>query len=287
MKPVVLYAFWGRRGNIELQLPLIRRILDENPNVEFHGWNLARQHVDYFYIKSLPGGDRMHIHNEFFRTRPHRSGYNMVYNHYTHPTYQNTLFVKIDDDIVFMETDKFSDFMKTVEENPDTVISAQVINNGACSRTQPVCREFEETGTRLLDWHLHNWTAELSHKCFFDNWRDMLTEPAELHETEDWLSINFIGYNYQIAKKIASLISTPSPREISGRTFGPRDRIGDEGAVNMLPRAIYTGFTCSHLSFGPQNLTVHQIEQWREQYAKMGEEYLKEDDAVLLGDQAV
>lgn len=286
MKPVILYTFWGRRGNVELQLPLIQRILDENPNVQFHAWNLARQHVDYFYIKTITG-DRITVHNEFFRTRPHRNGYNMVYQHYTHATYQNTLFVKIDDDVIFMETGKFADFVKTIEENPDTVISAQVINNGACAPTQPIWPEYLSHGDRLLDWHLHRWTAELAHQCFFDHWRDILDETPELIRTEDWLSINAIGYNYELGKTITERLATPSPRHISGRDFNARDKVGDEGAVNMSPRAIYTGFVCSHLSFGPQNLTVPQVEQWREQYRKIGSEYLKEENAVLLGDQAV
>jgi hypothetical protein len=286
MKPVIMYAFWGRRGNVELQLPLIQRILEENPNVQFHAWNLARQPVDYFFIKTITG-NRITVHNQFFRTRPHRNGYNMVYQHYTHINYQNALFVKIDDDVIFMQTGKFVDFVNAVEENPNTVISAQVINNGACAKTQPIWHEFTSRGSRLLDWHLHQWTAELAHGCFFDHWRDMLNEPSELVPTDDWLSINFIGYTYEMGKIITARLGTSSPLEISGRTFNARDRVGDEGAVNMSPRAVYTGFTCAHLSFGPQNLTVDQVDQWRQKYGRIGEEYLKEEYAVLLGDQAV
>lgn len=286
MKPVILYTFWGRRENVDLQLPLIRRILSEHPEVQFHAWNLARQHVDYFYIKTI-AGDRITVHNQFFRTRPHRNGYNMVYQHYTHANYQNAIFVKIDDDVIFLQTGRFDEFIKCIEENPNTVISAQVINNGACARTQPIWREFEATGDRLLDWHLHRWTAELAHGCFFEHWRDMLTESAELIPTDDWLSINCIGYNYEMGKMISDRLSTTAPREIAGRMFTPRDRVGDEGSVNMSQRAIFTGFTCAHLGFGPQNLTVAQVAQWREQYGNIGTEYLKEENDVLLGDQAV
>jgi hypothetical protein len=286
MKPVILYSFWGRRGNIELQLPLIQRILAEHPEVQFHAWNLARQHIDYFYIKTI-AGDRITVHNQFFRTRPHRSGYNMVYEHYTHASYQNAIFVKIDDDVIFLETDKFSEYIAAIQDNPNTVISAQVINNGACARMQPIWREFEATGDRLLDWHLHRRTAELAHGCFFEHWHEMLNDSPELIPTEDWLSINCIGYTYEMGKIISARLGTPSPRFISGRTFGPRDRVGDEGAVNISPRAIYTGFTCAHLSFGPQNLTVDQVNQWRELYGRIGTEYLKEEDGALFGHQAM
>ena len=41
-----MFCFGGRRANMELQLPFVRRILDEHTDVEYHLWNLARNAED-------------------------------------------------------------------------------------------------------------------------------------------------------------------------------------------------------------------------------------------------
>jgi len=104
----------------------------------------------------------------------------------------------------------------------------------------------------------------------------MVGQPVKLIKTRDWLSINTIGYDWRMVRKIARRVGTPSPGDIAGRSFTPSTKIGDEGMVNMLQRLIFQGFLTAHLSFGPQHthLTDAQLSLWRKRYAAIGQQYL-------------
>lgn len=273
-----MYSFWGRRPNIELQLPFIRRILAENPNAEFHAFNLARDRSDYFYLTNFFNNPepRITIHQEFFHTRPHWLGYHEVYRYFTFTEFRDCVFVKFDDDVVFMQTDRFGALIDAVQANPGTIVSADVINNGACSVHQPgLCERFEATGIRLLDWHLHAATAAMAHQHFFQRGPRLLRQKPKLIPTEDWLSINMIGYDWRTAVTLGEIIGTRSPAMIAGRGYRPdRDRLGDEGAANTLPRAILHGFSAAHLSFGPQQVDILQLQAWREAYKRIADAHL-------------
>lgn len=265
----ILYAFWGRRRFVELQLPFIRRILDEHPNVEFHGWNLARDALDAAYIRSLSG--EFTIRDEFYQ---HHDGWNNVWREYAKPEYSDCLFVKIDDDDVFVETDRFGNFLRAVEENPDTIISAQVINNGASTLTLPeVYRQFERFGIPLLDVHMSNRYAELSHEYFFE-YRP-LGGNVELVPAESWVSINWIGFHYKVGRRIAEGVGSLSPRQIFDRTWEPGTVLGDEGAANLEKLAVLRGFKVAHVSYGPQGITDDQLDRWLPLYESAGRNYLE------------
>jgi hypothetical protein len=272
---VVVWSFWGRRPNIELQLPLIERLTSENENVQFHGWNLARLRTDNWFVRCV-SGQRITIHNEYYNHRPRWLTYNDVYRYYSTPEWRDHLFVKIDDDVVFFQTGRFQEFLKAVDANPGSVVSADVINNGACARHQPgVWSEFAMLGVPQLDWHKHESTAQIAHEHFFANWRETLTQPMQVVPTEDWLSINMIGYDWQANAKIAEQVGKLSPPLIADRCFGPKDTVGDEGSANMLPRKIVKGFTAAHLTFGPQDPSPVTLQEWRDQYGRIGRDYLE------------
>jgi hypothetical protein len=65
-----------------------------------------------------------------------------------------------------------------------------------------------------------------------------------------------------------------SPSVIAGRTIRFPSRIGDEGAVNMLPRLICQGFLAVHLGFGPQDPTQEQYALWRKRYSELIDRYI-------------
>lgn len=273
-EPTIFFMFAGRRGNLEVNLPLIRRILDDNPNVEFHLWNLARVPSDTKYIHSISGERIVQC------KLPGRAGYrylNHVWKHYADPRYGKYRFVKIDDDVVFLETERFGAFLDAIESNPDVVVSANTVNNGACTRFTPeLWKGFTDLDIPLLDVHESNAYATMAHEYFLDNWSDLLEQPVNVTQTEDWLSINLVGMHWSMLSKVTALIGTRSPREIAGRFWRPSDRVGDEGAVNMLPRAVVQGFTVSHLGFGPQKLTEQQEGDWRRRYTEVAQKYLED-----------
>lgn len=275
MSECVMFVFGGRKPNVELQMPFVHRILDEHPDLEFHIWNLARDSDDAEYLSSL-SGDRITVRNDFYGGSPWKH-FNSVFAHYARPEYSEKLFVKLDDDVIFIETDRFGAFLEAIRDHPDSVVSAMTINNGAClSEVPPLWRKFLRMGIPRLDVHLHAAFAEVAHQHFFDHADDILDQPLQLVPTEEWLSINMIGYDHQMAIEIASKLGHPSPAHIAGRNFRAKNSIGDEGRVNMLPRKILVGFTVGHLYFGPQaqQLRDDQLDGLRKQYAELGQQYL-------------
>lgn len=271
-KPVIFFMFAGRRGNLEVNLPVIRRILNDNPNVEFHLWNLARVPSDTEYIDSI-SGERIAVCK--LATRAGYRYMSRVWEHYTAPRFAGCRFVKIDDDVVFLEAERFGSFLDAIENNPDIVVSANTVNNGACTPFNTgLWNGFTDLNIPLLDVHQSNAYAEMAHEYFLEHWPDMLEQRVELAQTEDWLSINLIGMHWPMLCNIAGKIGTRSPEWIAGRRWEPGNIVGDEGAVNMFPRSVVRGFVVAHLGFGPQNLTDQQEDGWRSRYAALGKKYL-------------
>jgi hypothetical protein len=106
----------------------------------------------------------------------------------------------------------------------------------------------------------------MAHDYFFTHRKQILAQPVKIIPTEDWLSINMIGYDWAIGCEFAERIGTPSPPLIAGRGFSDRDWLGDEGTANMFPRKIVQGFVAAHLTFAPQYATGEQLEEWWRQY---------------------
>lgn len=274
-----MFCFGGRRANLELQLPFIYDLLEANPDLEYHLWNLARDPADDQYIQELwevntqPRLKVINIHSGSPKPWEH---FGDVYRTYTDKVFEGCNFVKLDDDVVFLETRQFPEFISSVIRNPDKIISAKVINNGACTLTEPeLTQAWRRMRFPLLDVHRKPEYAQMCHDWFFDNWHDVIDQPPAIIDTKDWLSINFIGYNWSMAKTIFDLLGTVPPRVIAGRRYSGRDRVGDEGAVNMLPRAITNHFVAAHLYFGPQVAKMGEaaFDQFRAEYADIGAKY--------------
>ena len=273
-RPVILFLFGGREGNLRINLPIIRRILDDNPQVSFHLWNLARLHADSEFIKSVEG-DRIKVWNQFSGSG---AMYQMprVWHFYTNDRFRDALFVKMDDDVVFVESEKFGAFVDAIEANPDKILSAEVVNNGACTPFMPKLWDgYSKLGITLLEVHESNKCAQLAHRFMFEEWRDLVNRPTSLVEVDTWLSINFIGMTWLTLRQMQGKIGHRCPPCVAGRDFRPGTRIGDEGAANMLYRMVMRGFTAAHLGFGPQNLTEHQEFEWRQDYDEIAWEYLQ------------
>jgi hypothetical protein len=276
-----MYVCAGRRANMELQLPLVRRILDDNPDVEYHVWNFSRLESDREYVKTIAGMGlpRTTVFNEVGPM-----GHNHAYGIYTQPEYKDTIFVKVDDDIVFIETGRFGKFLQAIVAHPGAVISANIVNNGACTPLEPgIWAGFNELGMHLLDVHTTSVFADMAHTYFFDHFDQMIRQPVTLIPSEDWLSVNMIGYNWDVARHLVDTIGTPHPAVLAGRPLkrwqtplpgAPYGIFGCEGAWNTLPKIIMKGFTAAHMSFGPQKATEEQLERWGKNYRQLGEQYL-------------
>lgn len=272
MSRVILFTFYGRRENIELQLPYLRRIIQENPEIEVHLWDLCRNETDHEYVQSITG-ERITVRSDYYGGCAW-TGFNDVWRHYTNRKYADALFVKLDDDVVFIETKRFGTFIDTIDQNRGSVISAKTVNNGASTRLEHgLWKRFTALNIPLLDVHESADYARASHDHFC-NWDMMIGQPIQAFPTDDWLSINLIGMDHPTLCAIADALGTRSPRIISGRDCKQWPQLGDEGAANTLPRLILQGFTASHLSFGPQQIPDTEWSEMRRWYKDVAEEYL-------------
>lgn len=270
----ILFAFYGRRANMDAQLPFLRRITAEHPDVDVHLWNLCRNPHDADHLHTI-SGNRITVRDDHYNPENWWASLDEVWRHYTADTYRDHLFVKIDDDVPFIDTRRFADFLTAIEANPTTIISADVINNGACTHLHPdLWDAFRQLGIPLLGVHESNSYAQAAHRYAHTHLADVLGRPVELVPTSEWLSINLIGLNHRMLSLVARTLGTSSPAHISGRDWPPTFPLGDEGAVNMFRRAILKGFTACHLTFGPQNCTDEQQAEWLSEYAKIGKNYL-------------
>ena len=291
----IVYAFWGRRENVELQLPFIHRILADNPTMEFEGWDLARDPDDSQYLRGLTERDRFRVRTDFYQgDGKAMRGQNGVWRHYAGKEYRDTVFLKLDDDVVFIETEGIPGLIQAATDKPNSVISALIINNGGCTRHIPavwdIFKSLEPTLGKdatpypklasLLAVHRSREYAELCHRWFHTNWRHLTDQTPKLIPCEDWLSINAIAYTHTVGTRIASRIGQPSPeRIVAGR---PQTRLGDEGSANMQKRYIYTGVVCGHLTFGPQiqspanpdGMDTAVLTELRKLYADITRQYL-------------
>ncbi len=261
---------------MDLQIRMMEAVVAANPGLEYYIWNLARNRPDSKYLHNLEPSERVTVRHDFDAVLPWRDNLGKVWRHYTSEEYKDCLFVKLDDDIVFIESARFSDYVQAIDSHRGSVVSANVINNGACCRVQPALWARYQPRS-LLEVHRYKKFAELAHTWFFSNWREMVGAAIEVAETQDWLSINAIGFDWATLNEIVGRIGQPSPRMISGRAFQLGMPIGDEGSVNLLPRMIMRGFTVAHLAFGPQatgGVTEQMLAHWRDNYSKIGREYL-------------
>ena len=287
---VIMFIFGGREANIRLALPYYERILRDNPDTDIHLWDLARNPADSKYMRSITGIDRLTVRTEFTPTNGKASrAQTRVWRYYAGPGYQDCMFFKGDDDLAFLETNRFADFIDTAARYPKHVVSALTVNNGASTPHIPALAQWfldsdiPLRNDSLLDVHLSADYAEACHQWFITNWQTLIDSQG-LIPTTDWVSINAIAMTHSTLQRIARLLDTQHPKVVAGR----QQRIlGDEGAANMQPRIIHKGFIAGHLTFGPQCdpkrperepgvriLTPNELTKFRKGYADIAEQYL-------------
>jgi hypothetical protein len=273
MCSTILYVFAGRKPNLEIAVPFYRRLTELNPDLEIHVWDLARRPEDSEYIRSITG-ERITVRTEFYNPPYTQRGQNRVWKYYAQPDYKDTVFIKTDDDVLFMDTARLPALVNAAENHPGSVVSALTINNGASTPLVPeLWAGFQKLNIPLLDVHLTADYGEMCHRWFFDHWTELTRQPLKLTPTRDWLSINCIAYTYDTGRQIFYRMRRLTGGEIAGRRFG-RHYPGDEGAVNLLPRLILQGVTAAHLTFGPQHLDDGLLAELRKHYADIAHQHL-------------
>ena len=285
MPDVIMFCFAGREPNMRLQLPFIRRILDEHPNIRWDCWNFAgncgiggnRQDSDRDYVASI-SGERIRVINDHGPMQ-----HNEAYRYYaSNSAYRDVLFVKHDDDVVFWETARFDLFLDAVDKHRGACVTANVVHNGACAPLQPTWRDVTRLNVPILDIHKSQEFGDVCHRHFLDHPDAYLRQTPELIRTDDWLSINLVGYDWPTLRYCIDTIGTPHPEYLAGRHMLVKGKwhygktFGDEGTFQTLNRIIVKGFCAVHLTYGPQRQPEPKLARWRARYARVGADYLAE-----------
>ena len=125
----------------------------------------------------------------------------------------------------------------------------------------------------MLDAHLSRQFFWLTHAYMFDHYHELLAQPIKVIPTADWLSINMIGYDWAMGRRISDMLGEfYEPHMVAGREL--IGQMGDEGAVNKVPRLICQGFLAAHLTFGPQMISNEHLTAVRDRYAEIGQKCL-------------
>lgn len=164
--------------------------------------------------------------------------------------FKDALFLKCDDDIVYMDNDKLDAFIEFRRANPKYfVVSANVVNNGVCAYWQQVAGslpthigqfEYPPGGFGGTLWQSAGKATDL-HDFFLTTPEKQLPLPNPVIEWTERQSINFISWLGR------DLVHMALPK-------GDDEHMLTVELPTMLgrPTAIFSDFTVSHLSFGPQ-----------------------------------
>jgi hypothetical protein len=299
---IVLFMFAGREENMTVQWPYLERLLTDYPNMELHLWDLTRRASDARYLRDLTRRslrvkvlDHLHTGHPIrcrypngrrrLRGHPpctcmiHKPPYEKPYQWYAgQPEYADAVFVKIDDDVLFLETERFDDLIAPLADHPNRIVSANVINNVVCAKYSDhnmlLANRFEVGDPRdprndKRWWWLHTNEefAKSCHEIFLSIWEDVVDTnetPAYVRSRPgEAVSINCIAFTHQTMKTLAA-------------AFKHSPRLGDEGVVDQHLPWICKTFHAAHLTFGPQDkeMTTVELNDLREQYAQLAKEYL-------------
>ena len=275
---IILFIFAGRKKFLEIQKHYLKRILNDIEETELHLWNFCRNDADNKYLqelsKELP---KTRIFNQYYEgTNPISECSKKVgvlcgcikcrvgkwsepYKYYASAdNNENTIYVKLDDDIVYIDTTRFKDFIKLAGDQPNVVISANVINNGICAKLNHelsgmiVNKNFIEKDDPL-SWWLLCTNADyfrLAHEYFLRNIEAVINETLQpILIPRVRFSINTLSFSSNVMRGIADRL-------------GADASINDEHIISMCcDIIILKGFVTSHFHYSDQRSIIEDVEE--------------------------
>ena len=183
MNKVILFCPGGRKNILSIQLLNMVKILDYDIVFEYHIWDFSWTEEDSFYISQLHN-----IHPKIkIKTSPYNNASRagevaskqfayFLCSYYNFETYCDYIFIKVDDDICFIDTNNFEKFVDGRIKSNSFLYSANVINNN----------------------HLVTSDFDNLHNEFINNYNNILNKNnlknSELFSNEKRLSINFVSF---------------------------------------------------------------------------------------------
>ena len=186
MNEVIFICPAGREKCLSIQLLYMKKILDLDIVFEYHIWDFSWSKKDSEYISTLPS-----IHSKIkIKKSPYTNATRngdiaskqfayFLHDYYKFEDYKNYIFVKLDDDITFIDTKNFTRFIDGRKKSNAFLYSSNVINNDHTKKRNMVYFD---------NLHTH----------FLSNYKTILeknnTKGIETFSNEKRLSINFVSF---------------------------------------------------------------------------------------------
>jgi len=244
---VIYTIFAGRDFNLEILTKYLDKLIDLGKIQEVHLWDFTRKESDSNYIRNLESAKEkykvMHVEN--------KGAWTEYYNHYKDPKYSDSIIIKSDDDIMFIDIDKFSDFIEARKKSDCWVMFPSIVNNGVTSFHQQQDGLIPESVYKL-EYHTYYGTVVTDgdvgkklHEYFVNNKDEFLGKARSNNKIidipiGDRTSINFFA--------------------MIGKDFQSLEQVNDDEheftveypKVVQKCNTIYCSFVVVHGSFGPQ-----------------------------------
>jgi hypothetical protein len=263
---VILTTFAGRRGNLKLLFHYVNQLLAKGSITEFHVWNYTRDTiVDEPWLKrNIIQDPRVKL----FEVKNKKS-WDEYYSYYTQSKFDPTdVIVKCDDDIVFIDTEKFDSFIQKKRTMVDYPLAfASIVNNRTCAFVQRMYGFWppEEFTDDILTRLWSNTTVcEFMHQMFIDSFEHFLTfsrkAPHYVLDPVEHVNINFFA--------------------ILGKDLGIFQEIKDQPDEDFLSQQtgihyIDMSLVVVHLAFSPQRCDGFNDELFQTKYTILKDRYAK------------
>jgi len=250
---IICATFAGRKNRMSLQAKYMNTLLEQNLVDEWHIWDFARTSHDKKYIYSLENHPKIQVLNKSTHIFTLNEDYEKFYSFYrdNYSSTSNTVLIKQDDDIVYMDLKEFENFVLFRINNKELfLVSANIINNGVCAGIQqkviPLPYALNPpTGFKYEFLKGELWeNASLAHNLhyFFLNNLDLFKiDDVYLQDKGERLSINYFAILAQDFNNIFDCAKDDEHCLTVEKTL----------SLNRQ-NAIFLPFVVSHLSFYQQ-----------------------------------
>jgi hypothetical protein len=242
--PTIGITFAGRRDRMSILVTYMAEALRRGLLTAWHVWDYARSDADSAWIRTTVAA----IPGVVINIPSHKDTFEACYMSYTPATYgPDTVFVKFDDDIVFIDLDAFEGFIAFRRSRPEIyLLSANVVNNIVCASIQNHLGFFADVP--IDDLHTSGQQATAMHRAFLAG-ETPKTDRVVVYDPNVVLNINFVAW---LGADLPSVCLCESLR--TGRD--------EQALASMFPKlfrrsvAVYGPCVVSHLSFFTQDPTM-------------------------------
>ena len=252
MRPkIIITCFAGRKSCMGIFVRYVHQLYNQKLIDEFHIWDFVRNPQDQIWLDQEY---KLPEYAKIFRVK-NKNSWAEYYGYYSKKNFPNHVIIKSDDDIVFLDTKNFGDFINTrIEHKGHLLAFPSIINNGVSAYHQKqnglIPEDILPFNPDPMNGQLWESGAlcEKLHDYFIENRQDWLSKTERLKTP-----INLpIGNRFSI--NFFAILS----RDLNVFLL-IKDRIDDEDALTVfitkiLGKGSYLdlSLTVSHLSFQEQ-----------------------------------